>query len=458
MNLDRDRISLPREQLLVLLAQQDTLIAEQAEQIRQQTLVTAALQERIRALEHKLSGRGGTDMPGTKPARVAPAPTTKPRQKRHQGFGRPRLPPTETVQHALAACPACGTTLVGGWIQATREVIELPLAPVRVTEHQYLARICPCCQKRQMPKVDLAGIVGDQQQRLGIGVVSLIATLREVGRLPFATIQWYLATVHQLHLSLGELVRVVGQVAERAKATVSAIQQAIQASPVVHADETGWREQGKNGYIWTFRTPTHGYFVHGRRTKEMVDQALGPTFSGVIVCDFYASYDHYPGLKQRCWAHLLRDMHDLTEIYPSDQPLQAWATAIHDLYDEAKAFAAPQEAVRLAQQRADEQRLLALCRPFLTDPLAVQGKLCRRIEHHLSELFVFVGDPRVPPTNNAAERSLRHLVTSRKISGGTQSVRGTTVKMNLASLFGTWRLQDLNPFVECQRLLQSPAR
>jgi hypothetical protein len=296
-----------------------------------------------------------------------------------------------------------------------------------------------------------------EQQRLGIGVISLITTLREEGRLPFATIQWYLATIHQLRLSLGELVRVVGQVAARAQATVAQIQAAIQASPVVHADETGWREKGTNGYVWIFRTPTHSYFVRCGRHKEVVDEVLGAAFAGVIVCDFYASYDHYPGLKQRCWAHLLRDIHDLTEIYPTDLALRAWAAAVHLLYDEAKAFAAPQETVRLAKQGEYEQRVLALCQPFLTDPLAVQGKLCRRIAKYLPDLFVFVGNPLVPPTNNAAERGLRHLVTSRKISGGTQSSTGSTVKMTLASLFATWRFQDLNPFHACRSLLQSPA-
>jgi transposase len=432
------------------------LIRQLEAALDQRDAVIGELQKRIGALERLLAGRGGPGMPGNKPTLTKPAAPVKPRKPRDQGFGRPRLPPTETVQHALDVCPDCGTRLVGGWIQATREVIELPVVPVRVIEHQYVARECPLCQKRQVPPVDLTGIVLDDQQRLGIGVISLITTLREEGRFPFATIQWYLATVHRLQLSVGELVRVVGQVAERAQATVVGIQQAIQASPVVHADETGWREKGTNGYVWTFRTPTHSYFVRRGRNKEVVDEVLGAAFAGVIVCDFYASYDHYPGLKQRCWAHLLRDIHDLTQLYPSDSKLADWAAAVHDLYDEAKAFAAPQETVRLAKQRACEQRLLALCHPFLADPLAVQGKLCRRIAKYLPDLFVFVGNPLVPPTNNAAERSLRHLVTCRKISGGTQSSRGTTIKMTLASLFGTWRLQDLNPLVECHRLLQSP--
>jgi transposase len=79
--------------------------------------------------------------------------------------------------------------------------------------------------------------------------------------------------------------------------------------------------------------------------------------------------------------------------------------------------------------------------------------LAERITKHLSALFLFVDDPAVPPTNNAAERSLRHLVTSRKISGGTRSPAGTATKMTLASLFGTWRLQGRNPLEQCHALL-----
>jgi hypothetical protein len=337
-------------------------------------------------------------------------------------------------------------------------VLEVPLAPVRVIEHQYLARVCPLCRHRCVPPVELRGVVLGRQHRLGIGLISLIATLREVGRLPFATIQWYLATVHQLQVSVGKLVRVVRQVAERAQGVVEQIQAAIQASPVVHADETGWREKGKNGYAWTLRTPTESYFVRGGRNKEMVDDALGSVFGGVLVCDFYASYDHYPGLKQRCWAHLAGDLHDLQQVYPTEASLTSWATAVHELYAEAKAFASPRETARLAQQRPYEERFAALCQPFVDDPLAVQRVLCRRILTHLPELFVFVANPLVPPTNNAAERSLRHLVTSRKISGGTQSPAGTRTKMLLASLFATCRLHGLNPLLACQQVLVSPAQ
>ena len=100
--------------------------------------------------------------------------------------------------------------------------------------------------------------------------------------------------------------------------------------------------------------------------------------------------------------------------------------------------------------------MLDICRPFLNDPSAAPSRLSRRIERHIRELFVFVAEPDVPADNAAAERSLCHLVISRKVSGGTRSERGTASKMTLASLFGTWRAPGLNCLASCRQLLRSP--
>ena len=68
-----------------------------------------------------------------------------------------------------------------------------------------------------------------------------------------------------------------------------------------------------------------------------------------------------------------------------------------------------------------------------------------------------MAEPDVPADNNPAERSLRHLVISRKVSGYcTRSEQGTESKMALASIFGTWRAQGLNPLAACRQLLVSP--
>ena len=294
------------------------------------------------------------------------------------------------------------------------------------------------------------------RQRFGVKLLSLMVTLREEGRLPIRSVQWYLQTVHQLKLSVGAIVGAIHMAAGQAQPAVAAMLERIRGSPVVQADETGWREDGVNGYVWTFSTPTERYFVRRGRGKGVVDEVLGDTFDGVLVSDFYAAYNHYPGLKQRCWVHLLRDIDELEASYPQDVVLARWATAVQRLYTKAKAYADAQVWPARRTQSVLEKRLLSLCQPFSNDPLAPQAKLCRRIERFIKELFVFVSHPDVPSENNAAERSLRHLVVSRKISGGTRSQQGSSSKMVLASLFGAWRAQGLNPLHESRRLLLSP--
>ena len=433
-------------------ADRDVLIAI----IVRQQVIIERLEKRIAQLEGSAKARGSGRMPGLKPkADRKPAQPKGPRQRRPHGFARSRMTPTQRVEHVVAECPDCGTQLSGGWTQRTREIIDLPQVPVQITEHAYIARTCPRCQHCCVPPAQLDGVVMGRQ-RLGINVISLIAALREEARLPFRTIQWYLGAVHGLHLSLGAIVDATQRVARQAQAVMADIVERIRGSPVVHADETGWREGGHNGYVWTFSTPTQRYFLRRGRGKAVVDEVLGEEFAGVLVSDFYAAYHHYDGPKQRCWAHLLRDTHDVRALYPDDAPLVQWADAVHQLYRQAKACTHPQQKRRRAAQLALERQLLTICQPFSDDSSAVQAKLCRRIERHIKELFVFVAEPEVPPDNNAAERSLRHLVVSRKVSGGTRSERGSNSKMTLASLFGTWRAQGLNPLDACRQLLTSP--
>jgi len=369
------------------------------------------------------------------------------------------MAPTARAVHALDACPDCGHPLRGGSIKWTREVIEVPPPPpVMVTEHVYLARHCPHCQKSWTPTAGLAGVVAGQS-RLGLGVVSLIATLREVGRWPLKTIQWYLTTFHGLDLSLGALVKALKQVATAGAGLVAGILWRIQRSAVVNADETGWRENGSNGYVWSFSTPEAQYFVRAKRTKAVVDAVLGARFDGVLVTDFYGAYDHYPGVQQRCWAHLLRDADELTRRHPTDQGVAAWEAGLRDLYHRALATARGpgDRATRHQAKRAYEAEARAHAQPYVGQAGAPQRILGQRIIAYLAALFEFVLDPAIPATNNAAERSLRHLVTCRKISGGTRSAEGSDTKMTLATIFGTWRAVGQNPYYACRQLLVDAA-
>ena len=422
MDTESDLITADRAVLIAIIAQLQATVLEQQRVIER-------LERRIAELEGQAKPDGPPRMPGLKPSSGRQPPAQQqPRKQRRHGFARRRMTPTHRVEHVVESCPDCGTHLTGGWVQRTREVIELPVVPVQVTEHVFIARTCPVCRRRRVPTAQLDGVALGRQ-RLGVNVLSRIATLREEGRLPIRSIQWYLRTVHQLRLSVGAIVSSIHRTAQRAQPAVAAILDRIRASPVVHADETGWRQNGNNGYVWTFSTLTERYFLRRGRGKAVMDEALTDSFSGVLVSDFYAAYHHYDGPKQRCWAHLLRDIHDLVALYLKDAPLARWAAAVHRLYEEAKAFSHPQAQRRRVAQLAWERRLLAICRPFLADPSAVQGKLYRRIERFIKELFVFVAEPAAPSDNNAAERSRRHLVVSRKVRAAPARSRAPSARL-----------------------------
>lgn len=442
-----------REALITLVTEQQARIIELSGTIVEQRTVIDELLEGVRSLESRLGPGGPTGMPGNKmtPAKSGPRHTV--RKPREHAFVRPRSASTVIEQHTVDRCPDCQCAMVGGWVKWTREVIEIPLPAPVITEHQFFERECPLCRKRFTPTDDLVGIVVGKQ-RLGIGLVSLMATLREEARLPIRTIQKLLSVLWQVPVSVGTVVNAAFSVAAAGTATVAEVHERIRGKPFICADETGLREDGNNGYVWTLCTELERYFVYGRRTRAMAEWLLGPNFTGVLVTDFFASYNFYQGLHQRCWAHLLREIHTLVLSHPTDVRVGRWARAVHRVYLRACAFTSEKEAERLAMQDRCEQALLTISRSLAADPAPV-GKLARRIERFIAELFTFVAIPGVPSTNNAAERSLRHFVTSRKISGGTRSPKGTATKMRLSTLFGTWRVLGLNPFDECRKLLTS---
>jgi hypothetical protein len=209
-----------------------------------------------------------------------------------------------------------------------------PPAPLEVTEHTFVRRWCPACRTWCVPPLPADLTLG--HGRFGLGIASLGATLRTSLRLPLGQIQLYLATLHGLQVSEGGLVDLLRRVAAVCAPAVTALQAQAQASPIMHADETGWREDGHHGYIWVLTTPGPApvcYFERdASRSRAVLDRLLGGRFRGVLVSDFYSAYNSYAGKHQRCWAHLLGDLHALKEQHPADVAVCAWVRAVRRLY------------------------------------------------------------------------------------------------------------------------------
>lgn len=402
-------------------------------------------------------------------AKKPSAEEKKPRKKReaHYNRARQRSSPTQIVEHRIVACPDCHLHLGGISLARLREVIDVPPPPgVEVSEHRIYKGWCSSCQRWQEAPVDFSDqVLG--QGRIGVRLSSIIAYLRTVMRLPLRHLRDLLRDLYGFEVSVGELVELLHRIKEYAQPVLDALKAEIRASPAVQADETGWREDGLNGYIWSVCTPSIRYYeYHHSRAGEVVKELIGEDFQGVLGSDFYGGYNIHQGLHQRCWIHFLRDAHELKDEFPDDREVRQWATAVKALYEQAVGWAEKgvdltlsprkQQQLRVAQQHGFEQQLWAICQPYVRTT-APQHTLCERVERFLPELFVFVAVPGVPAHNNLAERSVRPLVIARKISGGTRSPKGSQTRMGLASLFGTWVAQRLNPFRQCLILLTSPS-
>ncbi len=441
---------------------EDEVAALRAENAALREQLAAAL-ARIAELEQQRSDPPPFVTPN-RPKRTVPPPPRKKRSPEHNR-ARHREEPTRIVTHALDRCPDCNYRLRGRSSDYVRQVIDLPPPPpVEVVEHQVVKRWCPCCQRWRSPRLDLRKqVLG--QGRIGVRLVSLIAYLRTTLRLPVRGIQRYLGTIHHLTLSVGAIGGVLHQVRRSARPAVDQLQQQARASPILHGDETGWRENGQNGFVWSLSTAgpqaVRYYEYDQSRSHLVVKRLLGAHFQGVLSSDFYGAYNTYAGPHQRCWVHLLRDLHALKETHAANADVVHWLHAVRKLYDEAqgwlRAMAQATPSARQEQYAQLVAQVHALGLQYAQVPKHPCQAVSKRLLRHEAELFQFLLVDGLSAHNNLAERSIRPLVVIRKISGGSRSTAGTQTRMALVSLFETWQARGMNPFQACLALLTQTA-
>lgn len=198
----------------------------------------------------------------------------------------------------------------------------------------------------------------------------------------------------------------------------------------VHADETYWTLNGQRAYYWV-----HGdeKFVHFQfdtsRAGEVSRDLLGEHFAGTLVTDCYSGYHaQVAKAKQKCLAHLARTARDWQKLTAEGSTACSFFENVKDFVKRGCAFHRQRQAGKLsaAEQQTEKAWLrselarLEACPVDHAKAIALQQRLVR----HRDEWLVFLDDPRVPPTNNLAERALRPLVVLRKTTFGHRTRRG----------------------------------
>ena len=468
LRADRDRFRLQFNQA-------DEQLLQFEQQVKRLSAENARLRRQVEQLTAKAAaGAQDDDAPGaSSPPPDFVKPSIDPRKRRKRPGRKPGHPPAlrpmpEQIDvhqdvplpkddAGRDACPKCHCSLFD--VEHRERIIE-DLIPARVvvTCYHTTSGYCPMCRKRiesRAPEQPPAPFSDLPHGQFGVNVLSTAAVLRIVHRLPLRQVCQVLANLSSLRISPGAIARQLQRLGRWLEPYYERILLALRGSPHVHADETGWRTDGTNGYLWTLTNPTHTlYHVDDHRSGAVIKDLLGDAFGGTLVTDFYSAYNALDCKKQRCLVHLLREFKETSIKHPAFAQTafcRDAAKLVKQMLALKRQWSTLADAVYTTRVCRLEAKLLALARGTYDEPNA--ARIAKRMRRHAKELTAFLWERDLDGTNNAAERALRPAVVARKISGGSRSDAGAEAWAKLASLMQTASQQGQNVLAVVRQLL-----
>ncbi len=435
----------PEVQALILAMQQR--IADLEAENREFRARIEHLESRLKLNSTNSSKPPSSDPIGFK--RRPPAPASKRKrggQPGHRKSVRPLVPPEqvdETIDCVPEACRRCGEELEGvDPDPRIHQVAELPKITPIVTEYRIHQLECTRC------RTTTAGSLPDGVSGgcFGVYLQAVLATLAGAYRLSKRQIQQIAHDLFGLTVSIGMIAKLERQTASVLEAPYTELAASVQQADVVNLDETSWRENRDKAWLWTAVTRVATVlFIAGRRTREVAESILGNTAGRIVGSDRYSVYDSIPAARRQvCWAHLRRDFQKMIDRGGLGKIIGERLLKLSNGVFRNWHRARDGTMTRLAFERRMRGYQRGI-RNALNDGrgcgCAKTAATCRGILGIEAGLWTFARVEGVEPTNNAAERSLRHAVIWRKISGGTDSEAGSRFVERMLSVVATCRQQ-----------------
>lgn len=350
----------------------------------------------------------------------------------HEGISRETPKKIDEVKKwDIKECPDCGTKLSKIQRKRKRYITDIEVK-TRNTENIICGRYCKTCDKIVETKITDAL----PNARFGLKLMLLVLALKLDSRVPSNKIVSILDTIFQIKISDGEIYGILKQLKTAFGDYYKELEKKIKEALVKNIDETSWRIDGKNYWLWNFINEEIAlYVVHQRRSSKVPIKILGNQEGKTIVSDRFSAYNELVKKtnceQQICWSHILRDSKNLADHYRE-------AKYIHKRLKYIYAKAKDGEKKDKLLNWID----LILSRSYKSSEVYKFIKsICR---NHREDLFRFVDNPNIDSTNNRAERGLRHAVVIRKISNGSRSRDGAEITANLLSVLQTAKLQSNN--------------
>ena len=426
--------------------------------IDRQTEQIEALRKKVRQLERKAAqGPFGSATPSAKiplKANTAEEQRSKPggAQPGHAGHGRKVVEDSDAARMETIAvgptCPHCGAALEHKEYRG-RSVIDSQ--PLRAEPILYQLERARCRRCGQTVQARAPGVL--PKSLYGNPLITQVVFLHYRQGIPMGRL------CDQLGIGLGAVFEILHRMAALFRGVPPKLIEEYRQAAVRHADETGWRTDGRSGYAWLFASATVSLFLfRATRSAQVPKEVLGTqALGGVLVVDRYNAYNRSPCALQYCYAHLLRDVEDLAKEFPGEAEVTGFTSTLIPLLAEAMHWRGrpladteySEQAGRLKQQIVD----------LVEQPAHHLGvrQMQELFRDNAHRLYHWVENRAVPADNNQAERQLRPTVIARKVSFGSQSDAGAKTREVLMSVVHTLVKRVSDPEAHFQSVLDKLA-
>ena len=397
------------KELRALLKAKDARIAELEATLADKELQRKTLSQYLYKAERKREAKS-VRRPGKQPGSFAHHRTT------------PR--PEEVTERAickLVRCPMCNNQVGDAVDEVQKYQEDIDLRPRKLVRHYTITRHwCSSCEMYVKANAPTNGLT-----RIGPHVMGYVLYSRYRLRLPLLKIKESLNDLYGFNISEGEIQAQLAAAKELFKERYEAICEDIRSASVVYADETGWRMDGRNWYLWVFVSPNGlRYTIEDTRGGRVALAALGKKTDRVIISDGYSVYANLPGDNQQCWVHLLRVAKPASRKLYEDLAV---------LYSQLLSELEKPVGSRFPPYFEDELRRIQNKKYIESTAAKVQ----KRVTKHQKLLLTCLGHKDVLPENNTAERAIRPQVIMRKIIGGSRSPTGADIHAINTSVIAT---------------------
>ena len=448
------------------LRRENEALRQQVEKLRKDN---KAQQEENARLRERLSEahRAGKRQAAPFSKGLPKANPKRPGRKPGKTYGvkaRRRVPDhvDESYEAPIEPCPYCGSEDVEETKVVEQYEEDLPPVTPRVRRFRIHVGRCSRCRRRVQGRHPLqtSDALGAANVHLGPRAKALAADLNKQIGTSFGKVRTIFRTAFSLNVTRGGISQALDRVAKTLAPTYGALGEQVQNSPVVAADETGWKVGGRLQWLWVFVTPTVTVYriMDGRGYAEACS-VLGADFDGTLLRDGWAPYRRFEqATHQTCvGGHLIRRCKENLETAKRGTARLPHAI-LRILHRSLRLRDHWVEHPPTPHGRATHVGIITgdMDRVLTWRPTDDENrKLVKHLINERDALFTFLRDPNVPASNWWGEQAVRPAVVTRKIWGGNRTHHGAATQQIIVSVFRTCAQQRVDPYAVIEELLRS---